>query len=95
MGKIHLFGAGRLMGFTQHVLQGVTVWSAEQRRPALISARRAVRYSHNSELAQHLWNQCTQLATTAVTGLIGALLDYQKKNADWAGGEDTVSVVQF
>ena len=42
------------MGFTQYVLQGVTVWSAEQSRHALISAGRAVRYSHNSELAQRL-----------------------------------------
>ena len=44
----------RIMGFTQHVLQGVTAWSAEQRRRALISTGRAVRYSHNSELAQRL-----------------------------------------
>ena len=45
---------GRLMGFTQYVLQGVTVWSTEQRRHSLISSGRAVRYSHNSELAQRL-----------------------------------------
>ena len=45
---------GRLMGYTQYVLQGVTTWSADQRRHTLISAGRAIRYSHNSELAQRL-----------------------------------------
>ena len=45
---------GRLMGFTLHILQGVTAWSAEQRRYALTSTGSAVRYSHNSELAQRL-----------------------------------------
>ena len=53
-GEDSLLWCGRLMGFTQYVLQGVTAWSAEQRRHALISAGRAVRYSHNSELAQRL-----------------------------------------
>ena len=56
------------MGFTQYVLQGVTVWSIEQQRYSLISTGRAVRYSHNSELAPYR-NQYTQLAATAV-GLI-------------------------
>ena len=45
---------GRLMGFTLHVLQGVTARSAEQRRHALLSTGRAVRYSRNSQLAQRL-----------------------------------------
>ena len=49
---------GRMMGHTQHVLQG----SATQRRHTLISAGRAIRYSHNSELAQQgrLW--CSGIA---------------------------------
>ena len=51
---------GRLMGFTQHVLQGDTVWSIEQQRHMLIGTGRAVRYSHNSELAQRLMGINTQ-----------------------------------
>ena len=45
---------GRLTGYTQYVLQGVTTWSVEQRRHSLISTGRSIRYSHNSELAQRL-----------------------------------------
>ena len=48
------------MGFIQHVLQGDTVWSIEQQRHSLISTGRAVRYSHNSELAQRLMGINTQ-----------------------------------
>ena len=51
---------GRLMGFTQHVLQGDTVWSIKQQRHSLIGTGRAVPYSHNSELAQRLMGINTQ-----------------------------------
>ena len=52
--KHHKFMVWMTNGIYPCVLQGVTTWSAAQRRHTLPIAGRAIRYSHDSELAQRL-----------------------------------------